>query len=468
MEGNLLDSFSRAQMFELLINQLDGFVVADEKGRYVYVSQQWTDLVGLELKDIKGLYVHDIMPDTRVDQVLKEGRPLHGELVRVNNRYGEELHLLCSYTPLYRNGALIGCFTVSTLHGMEEVMDFSGKVEGLLHTLDYYQKELVEIQGARYSISNIVGESERIKALKASIHRTARSSSTVIIQGETGTGKELVAHSIHALSGRAVRPFVKINCAAIPAELLESELFGYVSGAFTGASRAGKKGKFQLADMGTLFLDEINQLPLRLQPKLLRVLQEHEVEPVGGTEPVPVDCRIIAASNVPLERLVRSGAFREDLFYRLNVISLEVPPLRERKEDIPAIADVLLARLNKQLGMDVPGISADAKERLKDYDWPGNVRELQNVIERGMNASWIDTLTWQHLQPYFRNKRLGTARAWRGENPLSLREARGRAEEEAILAALEKTGGNKTAAAEILGITRAMLYRKMEKYQIRD
>lgn len=467
MEANLLNDFSREQMFELLIEQLDGFVVADEKGRYVYVSQRWSELVGLALEDIKGLYVHDVMPDTRVDQVLREGKPIHGEVVRVNTRYGEELHLLCSYTPLYRNGALIGCFTVSTLHGMEEMMDFSDRVEELLRELNFYQKELVEIQGARYSIANIVGESERIKTLKAAIHQAARSSSTVIIQGETGAGKELVAHSIHTLSSRAARPFVKINCAAIPAELLESELFGYVSGAFTGASRSGKKGKFQLADTGTLFLDEIHQLPLRLQPKLLRVLQEHEVEPVGGTETVPVDCRIIVASNVPLERLVKSGAFREDLFYRLNVISLEVPPLRERKEDIPALADALLVRLNKQLGMDVPGISAEAKERLKGYDWPGNVRELQNVIERGMNASWIDTLTWQHLRPYFQNKRLKTPQVWQGEGLLSISEARSRAEKQAIVAALEETAGNKTAAAQILGITRAMLYRKMDRYRIR-
>lgn len=466
METTMLNEFPRDELFELLIDQLDGFVVADRAGRYVFVSQRWSDLTGLSLADVKGLYVHDVIPNTLVDKVLEHGRPVSGEIVKICNTRGEELHLLCSYTPLYRDGILIGCFSVTSLHGVEEVMEFSAKIEELLHDLNYYQKELTEIRGAKYSIANIVGSSKKIQSLKAAIHRSARSASTVIIQGETGSGKELVAHSIHALSRRAANPFIKVNCAAIPSGLLESELFGYASGAFTGANRAGKKGKFLLADTGTLFLDEINQLPLHLQPKLLRALQEHEIEPVGGTETVPVDCRIIVASNVPLEKMVKAGTFRADLFYRLNVISLEVPPLRARKEDIPAIADALLIRLNKQLGMGVPGISADAKERLKAYDWPGNVRELQNVIERGMNISWADTLTWQHLQPYFQDKRLKVERPRNAERVLSIKEAREKAEKDAVIAALKEAGGNKTAAAQMLGITRAMLYRKMDKYRV--
>ena len=461
-----MNLYSRDSLFELLVEQLDGFVVADEEGRYVFASKRWSEMTGLPLEDIKGMYVRDITPDSRVDQVLQDGKPRSGEVVRVRTAYGTELHLLCSYTPLYDGERLIGCFTISSLHGMGEMMDFSSKTAELLATLNHYHKELADIQGAKYSIANIIGRSRPIQELKTAVYKAARSASTVIIQGETGTGKELVAHSLHALSARAAQPFIKINCAAIPAELLESEMFGYMPGAFTGASRAGKKGKFQLADQGTLFLDEINQLPLHLQSKLLRVLQEHEVEPVGGTQAIPIDCRIVAASNVPLDKLVKQGKFREDLFYRLNVVSLDVPPLRERKEDIPLIADDLLNRLNVKLGMGVPGISPEVKERRKEYDWPGNVRELQNVIERAMNLSWADTLTWEHFSEYF-SKRMPAAGASERPAPVtSLRRAKGDAERNMILRAMSAAGGNKTAAAASLGITRALLYRKLKKYGI--
>ena len=314
-----LDDFTRAQLFELLVEQLDGCLITDEKGRYIYVNRRWCDLTGYEWEDVQGMYVHDVMPDTLVDDVLQSEKDLSGEVIQLRTKNGEAIHALCSYAPLFRDGALMGCVATISLRGTEELIGFSSKLGEILEQLNSVQKELMEVRRVRYSISNIIGSSKRTQALKASIYAAARSASTVIIQGETGTGKELVAHSIHMLSSRAHRPFVKINCAAIPYELLESELFGYMAGAFTGASRHGKKGKFRLADRGTLFLDEINQMPTHLQPKLLRALQEKEVEPIGGTESIPVDCRIIAASNIPLERLVREGSFRMDLFYRLNV-----------------------------------------------------------------------------------------------------------------------------------------------------
>lgn len=447
----------------MLVEQLDGCLITDASGRYIYVNHRWSDLTGYALEDVQGMYVHDLMPDTRVDQVLTTGRAFSGEVVRLRTKQGDEVHTLCSYTPLYQEDKLVGCFTTISLRGTDELIGFSSKLEDALQALNDVQKELIELQGAKYSIANIVGSGIRIQALKASIHAAARSASTVIIQGETGTGKELVAHSIHTLSPRAHRPFIKINCAAIPAELLESELFGYASGAFTGASRQGKKGKFLLANRGTLFLDEINQMPLHLQPKLLRALQEREIEPVGGAETIPVDCRIVAASNVPLEKLVRENKFRSDLFYRLNVVSLEIPPLRDRKEDIPEIADALRERLNAQLGMAVPGISQDALERLKEYDWPGNVRELQNVIERAMNAAWMDTLTWKHFERYFGNRLRAPASTPKG-TVVPIKSAKEKAERDSIVQALNASEGNKTKAAAALKITRAMLYRKLEKY----
>lgn len=458
-----LDDFTRAQLFELLVEQLDGCLITDEKGRYIYVNRRWCDLTGYEWEDVQGMYVHDVMPDTLVDDVLQSEKDLSGEVIQLRTKNGEAIHALCSYAPLFRDGALMGCVATISLRGTEELIGFSSKLGEILEQLNSVQKELMEVRRVRYSISNIIGSSKRTQALKASIYAAARSASTVIIQGETGTGKELVAHSIHMLSSRAHRPFVKINCAAIPYELLESELFGYMAGAFTGASRHGKKGKFRLADRGTLFLDEINQMPTHLQPKLLRALQEKEVEPIGGTESIPVDCRIIAASNVPLERLVRAGSFRMDLFYRLNVVSIDVPPLRERKEDIPEIADALRERLNAQLGMAVPGISSEVMERLKTYDWPGNIRELQNAVERAMNLAWMDTLTWKHFEGYFGKRQRQTSGTPK-EKVLSMKAAREHAERNAIVQALNIFGGNKTRAASALKITRAMLYRKLEKY----
>lgn len=453
-------------LFRLLIEQSDACLITDYAGRYVYVNKQWCEITGYSLEDVRGMYTRDVMPESRVEEVLRTGKPLSGIVVKLRTAYGTEIHTLCSYTPIYRENGLIGCFTVTTLHGMNELVEFSSKTEELLQKLNYYQKELSDIQGSKYSVANIIGDSDGMKKLKADIYRTARSNSTVIIQGETGTGKELVAHSVHALSLRASQPLIKVNCAAIPAELLESELFGYVPGAFTGASRTGKKGKFQLADKGTLFLDEINQLPLNLQSKLLRALQEQEVEPVGATQAVSVDCRIITACNVPLEKLVKKGKFREDLFYRLNVVPLNVPPLRDHKEDIPLIVDELLKRLNERLGMGVPKIAADVKERLKEYDWPGNVRELQNVLERAMNLSWGDTLTWEHFSRYFYDRMPNAEPADAPQEVYSLHRAKEEAERNMILRALKASAGNKTSAAQMLGITRAMLYRKMENYGI--
>ena len=298
--------------------------------------------------------------------------------------------------------------------------------------------------------------------MKKAILRAARTVSTVLIEGETGSGKELVASSVHYHSKRSADAFIKVNCAAIPRELLESEFFGYEPGAFTGASKTGKKGKFELAHDGTLFLDEVNQLPLELQPKLLRAIQEREIERVGGAGSIPVDCRIVAASNVSLKDLVASGDFREDLYYRLNVVNIRVPPLRERKEDIPLLADTLLERLNKKMGMAVPGISSHAKENLKRHDWPGNVRELQNVIERAMNMAWSETITWQHLSPYFRMQPEVNLKDM--ADTMSIRKKKYALEQEAIKEALELTGGNRSRAAELLHISRGMLYKKMKKY----
>lgn len=455
----------KSDLFKWLFDQLEGVVVSDAEGRYVYVNQSWTNMFGPTLDEVRGRFIHDVVPETSFDEALRTGQPIRNVPLRITNGSGGSIRIICSYIPLVDGDRLVGCLCYVFMRNIKEVMELTARTIDLMSELRLAQKELAEYRGARYSIANIIGNSKAILKLKTAVLQAGRSPSTVLVEGETGTGKELVAHSIHALSNRTSNSFIKVNCAAIPPELMESEFFGYEGGAFTGAHKSGKKGKFELAHRGTLFLDEINHLPFSMQPKLLRVLQEREFERVGGGESVRVDVRIVAATNVPLVELVNSASFREDLFYRLNVIGIRVPPLREHKDDIPRLAENLLERLNFQTGMKVPGISDEAKQRLKNYDWPGNVREMQNVIERAMNNAWLETLTWKHFEEYFQDRRCGgEQKPVVSDRPI--RERKKALEKEAIRDALTAVGGNKRQAAMALGISRVLLYKKMKEYDL--
>lgn len=470
MIDNIMDL--SPEITKLIIDHLDGVVITDPQGRYVYVNEAWSEMMGgIKLEDIKGKFVHDIIPDTKIDFVLKSKKAVTGHVII--SKGPSKTEAFSTYIPILKDGELVAGFIHVFIRGMKSAVDFSSKVNSMLNQIEYYQEELRKIRGAKYSIDNIVGNSLEIRKMKDIIINAARSNSTVLIEGETGTGKELVAHSIHDLSMRSSAPFIKVNCAAIPSNLLESEFFGYEEGAFTGAKKGGKEGRFEMAKGGSLFFDEINQMPLVLQPKLLRALQEKEIERVGGKESIPIDVRIIVASNVSLEKMVKENKFRSDLFYRLNVIKIVIPPLRKRKEDIPLIVDNLLDKLNFQLGMSVPSISDEAKMKLKEYDWPGNIRELQNVVERAMNMSWGEALEWKHFSPYFENKRLRKNHKININNELStneneflIKDMKDRLEKETIIQALSKCNNNKTQAANMLGISRTLLYKKMEKYFI--
>lgn len=470
MIDNIMDL--SPEITKLIIDHLDGVVITDPQGRYVYVNEAWSEMMGgIKLEDIKGKFVHDIIPDTKIDFVLKSKKAVTGHVII--SKGPSKTEAFSTYIPILKDGELVAGFIHVFIRGMKSAVDFSSKVNSMLNQIEYYQEELRKIRGAKYSIDNIVGNSLEIRKMKDIIINAARSNSTVLIEGETGTGKELVAHSIHDLSMRSSAPFIKVNCAAIPSNLLESEFFGYEEGAFTGAKKGGKEGRFEMAKGGSLFFDEINQMPLVLQPKLLRALQEKEIERVGGKESIPIDVRIIVASNVSLEKMVKENKFRSDLFYRLNVIKIVIPPLRKRKEDIPLIVDNLLDKLNFQLGMSVPSISHEAKMKLKEYDWPGNIRELQNVVERAMNMSWGEVLEWKHFSPYFENKRLRKNHKININNELStneneflIKDMKDRLEKETIIQALSKCNNNKTQAANMLGISRTLLYKKMEKYFI--
>lgn len=464
---NYLKDIDNNELLKTIIEVLDAVVISDSEGRYVYVNKNWSDLMGgIDLEEIKGMYVHDIVPETKVDEAIRTGKILTANDIKIKTINGN-IRIFCTYIPIFKNNKVIGCFTYIVFRGMDEAMDFVAQVNGLVNEVEYYKKELKEIRGAKYSINNIIGKSDAIKKVKREIFKASRSMSTVLIEGETGVGKELVVHSIHDLSQRMEASFIKVNCSAIPAELLESEFFGYEAGAFTGANKGGKEGKFELANRGSIFLDEINQMPLFLQPKILRVLQEKEVEHIGGKKSIPVDVRIIAASNVNLEKLVKENKFRSDLYYRLNVLRIKIPPLRERKEDIPMLAEHLLKRLNFQMGMSVPGISEEAKEKLMEYDWPGNIRELQNVIERAMNTVWCDIIEWKHLKEYFDNKKLHKHVIINRSGGYEIKDIKKNFEKSIIREALEKCNGNKSQTAKILGISRAMLYRKINNFDIK-
>jgi two-component system, NtrC family, nitrogen regulation response regulator NtrX len=308
----------------------------------------------------------------------------------------------------------------------------------------------------------IIGTSAAVTELRRQISTAAPSNGRVLIFGENGAGKELVARAIHTLSARRARPFVEVNCAAIPDELIESELFGHEKGAFTGAI-ARRRGKFEVADGGTLFLDEIGDMSIRTQAKVLRALEEQTVERIGGHEPIRVDTRIIAASNKPLQELIGQGRFRDDLFYRLNVIPIEVPPVRRRKEDIPLLVEHFFKTFSAEYGKRPKALSGDAMVHFMAYDWPGNVRELRNMVERLVIMTEAETITPEDLPSPLRPAELVEL----GEGgPRSLREARDGFERAFILAELRANGWNITRTAKQLGIGRVNLWRKLKAYGV--
>jgi DNA-binding NtrC family response regulator len=325
----------------------------------------------------------------------------------------------------------------------------------LVHRKESLEEELSQARG----IHHLVGQSEPLRRIRQLIQTAASSEATVLIQGESGTGKEIIANAIHAHSKRARGPLVKMNCAAVPETLLESELFGHEKGAFTGADRR-RIGRFEQAEGGTLFLDEVCEMHPRLQAKFLRALQEREIERLGGSPPIPVDVRIIAATNRDLDKALAEGALREDLYYRLNVILLRVPPLRERMDDVPILAMHFLKKYAAREGVEVSGVMEEAMNVLLSYAWPGNVRELENAIERAVVLGRCEQLRLQDLPPQVHR---------RGDDQhplipahLSLEEI----EKLAIVQALQLTRGNKSEAAERLGIHRTSIYDKMRRYGI--
>ena len=371
------------------------------------------------------------------------------------------------FRSMHRDGQVVGAVAKMTIKGLSRLPDLVKRLQTLENQLTFYRDELSRVTKSGFTFDDLVGDSPPMRRVKAEARMSARSPSSVLLLGESGTGKELFASAIHKESGRP-GPFIKVNCAAMPDNLLESEFFGYEGGAFTGAKKSGKPGKFELADGGTLFLDEIGDMSPQLQAKLLRVLQEREFERVGGIKTIRVDVRIIAATNRDLELMIQSGEFREDLYYRLNVINLRVPPLRERREDLPLLAGHLIRKYNRIMGARVTGLAPETMDIVLKHAWPGNVRELENVIERALNLVSEGMIMLTHLPEYLWEQPARVIQEVTGAKKINLEENMANTEKDLIMLALVESGGNRTRAAQILGISRTNLYEKLRKYAIRS
>jgi len=441
----------------------EGIVVVDKQGIITMMNPAYYAVLDKKQyeDEVIGKHVTEVIPNTRLHKVVKDGK---GELNVIQKMNG--YNCIVSRIPIIKNHEIICAVGHVVFKDIKDLKRLANKISQLQYELEYYKQKLRKTLGGKYTFEDIIGKNENISGVKNIALKTAKGGSTVLILGESGTGKELFAHAIHNASSRCQGPFIKVNCAAIPENLLESELFGYEEGAFSGARKGGKPGKMELANGGTLFLDEVGDMPLGMQVKLLRVLQEREIERIGGTRTIKLDVRVITATNKDLEALATSGQFRQDLYYRLNIVSLQIPPLRERPDDIPLLCDVLLRKISQKLERFVDSISLEAMKVLKAHCWPGNVRELENILERSVNI--MDDglcILPEHLSPILK-KVLKPQQLDPEVAKVELVEIRHDAEKNAILKALEDTSGNKSKAALLLNVNRSVFYEKMKKYGI--
>ena len=467
-------------MFQLFAETAEGMMLVDRNGRVVWISEgykQFLPALGVKHEsDFVGHSVDEVVPNTLMREVIATGRPILVDLL--TNKAGT---FLVSRIPLRDEaGLVIGALGMVLMAHPESTMQpLMKKFSRLQRELDDARKQLAEQRRPKYTFASFIGSSPQVIEVKRQARRVAQTDSTVLLLGETGTGKELLAHAIHAASSRASRPFIGVNIAAIPETLLEAEFFGVAPGAYTGADRKGRDGKFKLADGGTLFLDEIGDMPASLQAKLLRALQEQEIEPLGSNDVQKVDVRVIAATSRDLPQLVAEGKFREDLYYRLNVVPIRLPSLRERLGDLEALVESLEDDISRRSGMPHREVAPDAFEVLRAYPWRGNIRELRNVLEQVTMLTDDLRLEARHFRHALPS--IGTALATpsdvaaprehvsplRDESPQSVRplgEVVAEVERQSIQAALDATGGNKQAAARLLKISRATLYEKLAQY----
>jgi transcriptional regulator with PAS, ATPase and Fis domain len=439
-------------------------IMTDEKGNIVFLSKNYQELLDVEEKDFIGKPVQEVIPNSEIPRIIETGKEDIGHLFTLKG--GKTV--VCNRIPIIKNDVLYGVISSATFYNLNEVSILNRQIKELQKENLEYKKKILELSmNPQNTTTQIIGNSKPIMILKDTIKRFAESDLTFLITGETGTGKEVFANAVHNMSKRQNKNFVKINCAAIPKDLLESELFGYEPGSFSGASKDGKIGKFELANQGTLLLDEIGEMPLSLQSKLLRVLQEGELERVGGLKTVKIDVRVICSTNQNIEEQVDKGLFRRDLYYRINVVELNIPPLRERPEDIPLLCSAFIEQINKSHGLGITDVKNDVYALFYHYNWTGNVRELKHVLERACIAAGSGPLKLEHfdfLLPRMYKKKETESR----EIPVksTLTDVASEAEKEMIIKTLIEAKGNKAYAAKLLNIDRSGLYKKLRKYNI--
>lgn len=446
-------------LLEAIINSSnDAISVVDEYGNGIMINPAYTKLIGLTEDMVIGKPADvDISEGESMHMhVLRTGQPVRGVPLKVGSKRKD---VLVNVAPVYIDGKLKG--SVGIIHDTSEIKRLTADLEKA--------KRIIRSLEAKYNFDDIVGSSKQMMIAIQQAKQASTTAATVLLRGESGTGKELFAHAIHNNSERKAAQFIRVNCAALSESLLESELFGYEEGAFTGAQRGGKRGLFEEASGGTIFLDEIGELSMSTQAKLLRVLQEREVLRVGSSKPITVDVRVIAATNVDLEKAITTRQFREDLYYRLNVLPIMIPPLRQRKEDIKSLALYMIRKINVEYGRKVEEISEEASAILEQYSWPGNVRELENIIGRSLiyMSIYETRILPEHLP------QLGEPRHNRSkqnhlpiQNEKTLEEVISATEKELIHVTYLESSRNKTETAKKLGISLRNLYYKMEKYKL--
>jgi len=439
----------------------DGLLTVNSQGVITTVNRTMQEFLDTRADQLMNRKVGEILPELDMEGIIATGATDEGDVKTIRGK-----RCIVTRLPIQQGDQVLGAVAKITFKGLDRLPDMVKRLETLENQISYYRDELSRVTHTGIRFDDIVGTSPQMITVKKLAGQTSRSLSSILLLGESGTGKELFASAIHNHSGRTGL-FIRVNCAAMPDNLLETEFFGYEEGAFTGAKKSGKPGKFELAHMGTLFLDEIGDMSLQLQSKLLRVLQEKEFERVGGIKTLRVDVRIIAATNRDIEKLMEEGKFREDLYYRLNVIAILIPSLRERKGDIYPLITHLITKYNRILGCRVRGVSPKAMEILTNHWWPGNVRELENVVERALNMVTVGNINPSHLPEYLQSHGHKKHETETQKTGLNMNSSIASKEKELVTRALEDAGGNRSRAAEILGVSRTKLYDRLKKHGIR-
>ena len=459
---------SSCELEDILEASHDGLFITNGEGKVLMVNSAWERICGIPRDSVLGKYAQNLVQNGMYSEscayrALRERRKTTIMLEMTDgDKVGQKI--MATGIPIWGESSEIRRVVVN-VRDITEIMYLKDLLEKTRHLNEIYAAEIEQMRLQQMDRNGeIIARSPKTKRVFEMAAQVSKVDSTVLITGESGTGKEVIANAIHRLSQRSSGPLIKVNCGAIPENLLESELFGYESGAFTGARKQGKPGMFELAEKGTLFLDEVGDISLNLQVKLLRALQDHEIMRVGGLKPVPVDVRIVTATNRNLKGMVSSGAFRDDFYYRLNVVSIEIPPLRERREDIPLLVLWFLERINKKYRFS-KRLSSGVVDHFMHYAWPGNIRELENVIERMLVMTEDEEIQIGHLPAYLHHFSLSAVGGTMAIPNMPLDRAVKNLETQMLQQALKQHGSTRKAAAA-LKISQSALMRKIKKYKL--